>query len=42
MSIAKFIPVSDNKYYLEIDGIRLVYEDNELVGWYNPNKDNTL
>lgn len=26
--------------YHEIDGIRLVFEDGVLRGWYNPNKDN--
>lgn len=31
------IPVSENKYYYEFDGIRLIIEDGELVGWYNPN-----
>ena len=36
------IIVSSNKYYYDIDGIRLIYEDGELVGWYNPNKDNTM
>ncbi len=32
----KKIVVSENKYYLEFDGIRLVYEENHLVGWYIP------
>lgn len=32
----KKIEVSDRKYYVEIDKLRLVYEDGELVGWYNP------
>ena len=36
------ITVNERKYYIEIDQIRLVYEDGKLVGWYNPNKDNTL
>lgn len=31
------IPVSENKYYYEFDGIRLIIEDGELVGWYDPN-----
>lgn len=30
------IVVSDRKYYIEIDQIRLVYEDGILVGWYRP------
>ena len=24
--------------YRDLDRIRLVYEGNELIGWYNPNK----
>ena len=32
----KKIVVSDSKYYIEFDKIRLVYEDEELVGWYIP------
>ena len=32
----KKISVSESKYYLEFDGIRLVYEDGGLVGWYRP------
>lgn len=32
----KKIIVSENKYYLEFDGIRLVYEEGELIGWYRP------
>ena len=31
------IQVTDRKYYEEFDGIRLIYEDGELVGWYRPN-----
>ncbi|MBQ4317075.1 MAG: hypothetical protein IJC20_02385 [Clostridia bacterium] len=31
------IVVNDRKYYVELDRIRLIYEDDELVGWYNPN-----
>lgn len=34
---SKIITVSENKHYEEIDGIRLIYENNELTGWYNPN-----
>ena len=30
------IVVNERKYYVEIDCIRLVYEDEELVGWYRP------
>lgn len=29
--------VNERKYYVELDRIRLIYEDDELVGWYNPN-----
>lgn len=28
--------VNEHKYYVEIDQIRLVYEDGELIGWYRP------
>jgi hypothetical protein len=34
--MAKRIEVNERKYYIEIDKIRLVYEDGELVGWYKP------
>lgn len=30
------IIVSERKYYIEIDQIRLIYEDGKLVGWYRP------
>ncbi len=30
------IIVNDRKYYIEIDQIRLIYEDDVLVGWYRP------
>lgn len=32
----KKIIVNDRKYYVEIDKLRIVYEDNEIVGYYNP------
>ena len=32
----KRIEVNERKYYVELDGIRLIYEDGELVGWYRP------
>ena len=32
----KRIEVNERKYYVEIDGIRLIYEDGELIGWYRP------
>lgn len=32
----KKIIVDDRKYYIEIDQIRLIYEDDILVGWYRP------
>lgn len=35
--MGKIIWVSDNKLYYEFDGIRLIYEDNQFTGWYNPN-----
>lgn len=33
------IIVNDRKFYVEIDKLRLVYEDGELVGWYNPTQE---
>jgi hypothetical protein len=36
------IDVSENKYYIEFDGIRLVFEDNKLAGWYNPYLDRVV
>ena len=30
------IPCNERKFYLEIDGIRLVVEDGAVVGWYVP------
>lgn len=36
------IPVSENKYYYEFDGIRLIIEDGELVGWYDPELDTVI
>ena len=35
MKIKKIV-VSDSKYYLEVDRIRLIYEDEKLIGWYRP------
>ncbi len=32
----KKIVVNERKYYIEIDQIRLIYEDGALVGWYRP------
>lgn len=34
--MAKKITVNECKYYIEIDQIRLIYEDDELIGWYRP------
>lgn len=28
----------NGRNYIEFDGIRLVFEDGELHGWYNPNE----
>lgn len=28
--------VDPRKVYVELDGIRLVYEEDQLVGWYRP------
>lgn len=36
----KIIRIDDHKSYHEIDGIRLIYVDGVLQGWYDPNKDN--
>lgn len=30
------IVVNEHKYYIEFDQIRLIYEDDELIGWYRP------
>ncbi len=30
------ITVNERKYYVELDGIRLIYEDEILIGWYRP------
>ena len=34
--MGKIIFVNEHKFYYEFDGIRLIYEDNQLIGWYNP------
>ena len=34
--MGKIIFVNDHKFYYEFDGIRWIYEDNQLTGWYNP------
>ena len=34
--MTKIIIVNGRKYYIELDKIRLIYEDDELVGWYRP------
>ena len=33
--MGKIIFVNENKFYYEFDGIRLIYEDNQLTGWYD-------
>jgi hypothetical protein len=38
--MTNFIPVNERKYYIELDQIRLIYEDGKLVGWYRPEGDN--
>lgn len=30
------IDVNESKFYIEIDQIRLIYENDVLVGWYRP------
>jgi hypothetical protein len=32
----KIVEVSESKYYLELDGMRLIYEEEQLIGWYLP------
>ena len=34
--MGRIIFVNDHKFYYELDGIRLIYEDNQLTGWYDP------
>lgn len=37
MSIGKFILTDvEHRWYIEIDQIRLIFEEGELVGWYRP------
>lgn len=33
------IIVNERKYYVVLDKIHLVYEDDKLVGWYNPTQE---
>ena len=37
--MGKIIWVNEHKFYYEFDEIRLIYEDNKLVGWYEPGLD---
>ena len=34
--MGRMIIVSETKKYYEFDGIRLIFEDNQLIGWYRP------
>lgn len=34
--MGRMIIASETKTYYEFDGIRLVYEYGELIGWYRP------
>ena len=34
--MGRIIFVNDHKLYDELDGRRLIYEDNQLTGWYDP------
>ena len=36
IEVKDIINVNENKYYIEIDGIRLIVEDGKLSGWYRP------
>lgn len=40
--MGKIIFVNGHKFYYEFDGIRLIYEDNRLTGWYNPELDEVI
>ena len=40
--MGKIIFVNDHKFYYELDGIRLIIGDGELVGWYNPELDEVI
>lgn len=40
--MGKRIDVSENKYYIEINGIRIIYENDSLLGWYNPELDEVV
>ena len=41
-SMGKIIFVNGYKFYYEFGGIRLIYEDNQLTGWYNPELDEVI
>lgn len=38
----KVINSENDKTYIEFDGIRLIIQDGELIGWYEPNLDRVL
>lgn len=40
--MGKKIIVSESKFYYEIDGIRLIFENDKLIGWYNPKLDKVV
>ena len=40
--MGKIIFVSDHKFYYEFNSIRLIYEDNQLTDWYNPELDEVI
>lgn len=33
---AKRIDVNERKFYIELDGIHLIFEDEKIAGWYRP------
>lgn len=38
----KWIDGENGRNYLEIDGIRIIFENGEIVGWYNPSLDKVV
>lgn len=34
--MGRMIIVSETKKYYEFDGIRLIFEHDQLIGWYRP------
>lgn len=34
--MTKIKGVDESKFYIEVDGIRLIVEEGKIVGWYRP------